>query len=58
MPKSTVDPKSDDNRLDFKVKLAATGRKRSKKTTTDSLKPRRPPSVFFVFMSEDGKMKE
>ncbi|CAI8613423.1 unnamed protein product [Vicia faba] len=51
MPKSTIDPKSDDNRLNFKVKLAATGRKRSKKTT-DPLKPRRPPSAFFVFMSE------
>ncbi|KAL5058782.1 hypothetical protein RYX36_030386 [Vicia faba] len=39
------------SRLNFKVKLAATGRKRSKKTT-DPLKPRRPPSAFFVFMSE------
>ncbi|CAK8542668.1 unnamed protein product [Lathyrus sativus] len=52
MPKSSNDPKSADKQLNFKVKVAGTGRKRSKKTTMDPLKPRRPPSAFFVFMSE------
>lgn len=37
-------------RLNYKVKVAAMGRKKSKKTSTDPLKPRRPPSAFLVFM--------
>ncbi|KAJ1403852.1 High mobility group box domain [Sesbania bispinosa] len=50
MPKATTDAKAADNRL--KRKGAGTGRKQSKKAAKDPNKPKRPPSAFFVFMSE------
>ncbi|KAL1370646.1 HMG1/2-like protein [Arachis duranensis] len=49
MPKVKADAKAADNRL--KRKGAGTGRKQAKKAK-DPNKPKRPPSAFFVFMSE------
>ncbi|XP_061346103.1 high mobility group B protein 2 [Gastrolobium bilobum] len=50
MPKATTNSKPADNRL--KRKGAGTGRKQSKKAAKDPNKPKRPPSAFFVFMSD------
>ncbi|QCD82160.1 high mobility group protein B3 [Vigna unguiculata] len=50
MPKVKADTKAADNRL--KRKGAGAGRKQSKKAAKDPNKPKRPPSAFFVFMSE------
>ncbi|KAG2408872.1 HMG1/2-like protein [Vigna angularis] len=50
MPKVKADAKAADNRL--KRKGAGAGRKQSKKAAKDPNKPKRPPSAFFVFMSE------
>ncbi|KAK7250762.1 hypothetical protein RIF29_33420 [Crotalaria pallida] len=50
MPKSKADSKPADNKL--KRKGAGTGSKQSKKAAKDPNKPKRPPSAFFVFMSE------
>ncbi len=50
MPKASTDSKSVDSRL--KRKGAGTGRKQAKKAATDPNKPKRPPSAFFVFMSD------
>ncbi|XP_027348740.1 HMG1/2-like protein isoform X3 [Abrus precatorius] len=48
--KAKADAKASDNRL--KRKGAGAGRKQSKKAAKDPNKPKRPPSAFFVFMSE------
>ncbi|KAI4314653.1 hypothetical protein L6164_027541 [Bauhinia variegata] len=50
MPKAKADTKATDNRL--KRKGAGAGRKQTKKAAKDPNKPKRPPSAFFVFMSE------
>ncbi|ESW28233.1 hypothetical protein PHAVU_003G270000 [Phaseolus vulgaris] len=50
MPKVKADTAASDNRL--KRKGAGAGRKQSKKAAKDPNKPKRPPSAFFVFMSE------
>ncbi|KAK7262764.1 hypothetical protein RJT34_30344 [Clitoria ternatea] len=50
MPKAKSDAKVTDNRL--KRKGAGAGTKQSKKAAKDPNKPKRPPSAFFVFMSE------
>ncbi|KAK7346280.1 hypothetical protein VNO80_20796 [Phaseolus coccineus] len=50
MPKVKADTVASDNRL--KRKGAGAGRKQSKKAAKDPNKPKRPPSAFFVFMSE------
>ncbi|RZB92917.1 HMG1/2-like protein isoform B [Glycine soja] len=50
MPKAKSDAKAADSRL--KRKGAGAGRKQSKKAAKDPNKPKRPPSAFFVFMSE------
>ncbi|KAJ1413327.1 High mobility group box domain [Sesbania bispinosa] len=50
MPKVKADTKPADNRL--KRKGAGAGRKQTKKAAKDPNKPKRPPSAFFVFMSE------
>ncbi|NP_001351851.1 HMG1/2-like protein [Cicer arietinum] len=50
MPKAKADSKPADNRL--KRKGAGTGTKQSKKAAKDPNKPKRPPSAFFVFMSD------
>ncbi|XP_054808071.1 HMG1/2-like protein [Prosopis cineraria] len=50
MPKAKTDSTADDNRL--KRKGAGVRRKRSRKAAKDPNKPKRPPSAFFVFMSE------
>ncbi|WVZ22360.1 hypothetical protein V8G54_000904 [Vigna mungo] len=59
MPKVKADAKAADNRyrvvdwsLLLKRKGAGAGRKQSKKAAKDPNKPKRPPSAFFVFMSE------
>uniref|UniRef100_I1MMW7 HMG box domain-containing protein n=1 Tax=Glycine max TaxID=3847 RepID=I1MMW7_SOYBN len=50
MPKAKSDAKAADSRL--KRKGAGAGRKQSRKAAKDPNKPKRPPSAFFVFMSE------
>ncbi|KEH20353.1 putative chromatin remodeling & transcriptional activation HMG family [Medicago truncatula] len=50
MPKVKADSKPADNRL--KRKGAGAGRKQTKKAAKDPNKPKRPPSAFFVFMSD------
>ncbi|CAJ2646766.1 HMG1/2-like protein isoform X1 [Trifolium pratense] len=50
MTKTVSDAKPVDNRL--KRKGAGAGTKQSKKANKDPNKPKRPPSAFFVFMSE------
>ncbi|CAJ1942209.1 unnamed protein product [Sphenostylis stenocarpa] len=50
MPKVKADSKAADNRL--KRKGVGAGRKQTKKAAKDPNKPKRPPSAFFVFMSE------
>ncbi|KAK2427186.1 High mobility group [Trifolium repens] len=50
MTKTASDAKPADNRL--KRKGAGAGTKQSKKASKDPNKPKRPPSAFFVFMSE------
>ncbi|OIW09624.1 hypothetical protein TanjilG_28223 [Lupinus angustifolius] len=50
MPKVKADSKPADNKL--KRKGAGSGNKKSKKAAKDPNKPKRPPSAFFVFMSE------
>ncbi|KAK7243647.1 hypothetical protein RIF29_38453 [Crotalaria pallida] len=50
MPKASSDAKPADNKL--KRKGAGTGRKQGKKAAKDPNKPKRPPSAFFVYMSE------
>ncbi|XP_058777690.1 high mobility group B protein 2-like [Vicia villosa] len=50
MPKATSTAKPADNLL--KRKGAGAGTKQSKKAAKDPNMPKRPPSAFFVFMSE------
>ncbi|XP_058736629.1 HMG1/2-like protein isoform X2 [Vicia villosa] len=50
MPKAKSDSKAADSRL--KRKGAGTGRKQTKKAAKDPNRPKRPPSAFFVFMSD------
>ncbi|XP_004512267.1 high mobility group B protein 2-like [Cicer arietinum] len=50
MPKASTVAKPADSRL--KRKGAGTGTKQSKKASKDPNRPKRPPSAFFVFMSE------
>ncbi|KAK7252632.1 hypothetical protein RIF29_36719 [Crotalaria pallida] len=50
MPKASSDAKPADNKL--RRKGAGTGRKQGKKAAKDPNKPKRPPSAFFVYMSE------
>ncbi|XP_019420841.1 PREDICTED: HMG1/2-like protein [Lupinus angustifolius] len=50
MPKAKLQSKSIDNKL--KRKGGGSGNKQSKKAAKDPNKPKRPPTPFFVFMSE------